>query len=316
MKKTMKNITHIEGYLYEHSLEKKISGPTSKNPGTEFIAGVIRIATDNNIENIVDVHFTYVTPTFGTSGKSNGNWKIMLDIIEGIKYKTYMEVGADATQLDIDSSVALNEFYSDRNGEVELVSQMRNEGGFIHIKKAGESLTEKEIDRAAFSTDMVITKFKYVDADPDRDIKEHAVLNGAIFNFRKELLPVEYMVYNPQAIAYFESLGISNKNPTFTEVRGTQVNSTVVRKKTEEGAFGEPDVKETKTTRREFVVTWAKGTPYPWDDESSITAEEMREAMSNREIHLAEIKKRQDEYAASKKAANTATSSAADGYNF
>ena len=42
----------------------------------------------------------------------------------------------------------------------------------------------------------------------------------------------------------------------------------------------------------------------------------MREAMSNREIHLAEIKKRQDEYAASKKAANTATSSAADGYNF
>ncbi len=318
MKKTMKNATHIEGYLYEHSLEKKVTGETSKNPGTEYIGGIIRIATDNKIENIVDVHFTYVTPTFGSSGKKNGNWQIMLDIIDG-KYKTYMEVGEEATKLDIDSAIALNEFYSDRNsqnGEMELVSAKRNEGGFIHIKKPDEELKEKEADRAAFATDMVITKFKVVEADPDREIKEHAVLGGAIFNFRKELLPVEYVVYNPKAIAYFESLGISSKNPVFTEVRGTQINSTIVKRKEEESAFGEVDVVETRSSRREFMVTWAKGTPYPWDDESSITAVEMKEAMANRETYLAEIKKRQDEYAASRKAANTATSSAADGYDF
>lgn len=318
MKKTMKNLTHIEGFLYEHSLEKKVTGENSKNPGTEYIGGVIRIATDNAIENIVDVHFTYVTPTFGSSGKKNGNWQIMEDIISG-KYKTYMEVGKEATKLDIDSAIALNEFYSDRNskdGEMELVSTKRNEGGFIHIKKPDEELKEKEADRAAFATDMVITKFKVVDADPDREIKEHAVLGGAIFNFRKELLPVEYVVYNPKAIAYFESLGISNKNPIFTEVRGTQINSTIVKRKKEESAFGEVDVVETRTSRREFMVTWAKGTPYPWDDESSITAAEMKEAMENRNTYLAGIKKRQDEYAAARKAANTATSSAADGYDF
>lgn len=318
MKKTMKNLTHIEGFLYEHSLEKKVTGENSKNPGTEYIGGVIRIATDNAIENIVDVHFTYVTPTFGSSGKKNGNWQIMEDIIAG-KYKTYMEVGEEATKLDIDSAIALNEFYSDRNskdGEMELVSTKRNEGGFIHIKKPDEELKEKEADRAAFATDMVITKFKVVDADPDREIKEHAVLGGAIFNFRKELLPVEYVVYNPKAIAYFGSLGISNKNPIFTEVRGTQINSTIVKRKEEESAFGEVDVVETRTSRREFMVTWAKGTPYPWDDESSITAAEMKEAMENRNTYLAGIKKRQDEYAAARKAANTATSSAADGYDF
>ena len=318
MKKSMKNATHIEGYLYEHSLEKKVTGDTSKNPGTEYIAGIIKIATDNAIENIVDVHFTYVTPTFGSSGKKNGNWQIMEDIIAG-KYKTYMEVGEEATKLDIDSAIALNEFYSDRNskdGEMELVSTKRNEGGFIHIKKPDEELKEKEADRAAFATDMVITKFKVVEADPDHEIKEHAVLGGAIFNFRKELLPVEYVVYNLKAIAYFESLGISNKNPVFTEVRGTQINSTIVRRKEEESAFGEADVVETKSSRREFMVTWAKGTPYPWDDESSITAAEMKEAMENRNTYLAGIKKRQDEYAASRKAANTATSSAADGYDF
>lgn len=318
MKKTMKNVTHIEGYLYEHSLEKKVTGETSKNPGTEYIGGVIRIATDNAIENIVDVHFTYVTPTFGTSGKKNGNWQIMLDIIDG-KYKTYMEVGEDATKLDIDSAIALNEFYSDRNssdGEMELVSTKRNEGGFIHIKKPDEELKEKEADRAAFATDMVITKFKTIEADPEKEVKEHAILGGAIFNFRKELLPVEFVVYNPKAIAYFESLGVSSKNPTFTEVRGTQINSTIVKRKEEESAFGEVDVVETRSSRREFMVTWAKGTPYPWDDESSITAAEMKEAMENRNTYLAGIKKRQDEYAASKKAANTATSSAADGYDF
>lgn len=315
MKKSMKNATHIEGYLYEHSLEKKVTGENSKNPGTEYIGGVIRIATDNAIENIVDVHFTYVTPTFGSSGKKNGNWQIMEDIIAG-KYKTYMEVGEEATKLDIDSAIALNEFYSDRNGEMELVSTKRNEGGFIHIKKPDEELKEKEADRAAFATDMVITKFKVVEADPDREIKEHAVLGGAIFNFRKELLPVEYVVYNPKAIAYFESLGISSKNPIFTEVRGTQINSTIVKRKEEESAFGEVDIVETRTSRREFMVTWAKGTPYPWDDESSITAAEMKEAMENRNTYLAGIKKRQDEYAAARKAANTATSSAADGYDF
>ena len=318
MKKSMKNATYIEGYLYEHSLEKKVTGETSKNPGTEYIAGVIRVATNDAITNIVDVHFTYVTPTFGSSGKKNGNWKIMEDIINGV-YKTYMEVGEDATRLDIQSAIALNEFYSDRNsqnGEMELVSQKRNEGGFIHIKKPDEELKEKEADRAAFAVDMVITKFKMVEEVPDRNIKEHAVLGGAIFNFRKDLLPVEFVVYNPKAIAYFESLGISNKSPVFTEVRGTQINSTIVTRKEEEGAFGEVDVVESTSSRREFMVTWAKGTPYAWDDESTITAVEMKEAMANRETYLAEIRKRQDEYAASRKAANTATSSAADGYDF
>ena len=318
MKKSMKNATYIEGYLYEHSLEKKVTGETSKNPGTEYIAGVIRVATNDAVTNIVDVHFTYVTPTFGSSGKKNGNWKIMEDIINGV-YKTYMEVGEDATRLDIQSAIALNEFYSDRNsqnGEMELVSQKRNEGGFIHIKKPDEELKEKEADSAAFAVDMVITKFKMVDEVPERNIKEHAVLGGAIFNFRKDLLPVEFVVYNPKAIAYFESLGISNKSPVFTEVRGTQINSTIVTRKEEEGAFGEVDVVESTSSRREFMVTWAKGTPYAWDDESTITAVEMKEAMANRETYLAEIRKRQDEYAASRKAANTATSSAADGYDF
>ena len=57
--KKMTNESHIEGLLYEHKLELKVSGPNSKAPGTQFINGSISIATDDACLNIVDVHFTY-----------------------------------------------------------------------------------------------------------------------------------------------------------------------------------------------------------------------------------------------------------------
>ena len=60
------NKSFISGAVYQHSLELKISGPESKNPGTEYIAGELKVATDNAITNIVSIHFTYVTAT--TSG--------------------------------------------------------------------------------------------------------------------------------------------------------------------------------------------------------------------------------------------------------
>ena len=53
MAKKLANSTHIEGYLYEHKLEKRVTGPNSKNPGTEYISGTISIATDDDMLNIV-----------------------------------------------------------------------------------------------------------------------------------------------------------------------------------------------------------------------------------------------------------------------
>ena len=51
--KKMYNGTTIEGLVYQHDLELKVSGPNSANPGTEFISGNIEIATDNAMVNIV-----------------------------------------------------------------------------------------------------------------------------------------------------------------------------------------------------------------------------------------------------------------------
>lgn len=295
--KAMLNRTHIEGYLYEHALEKKVTGPNSKNPGTEFITGTISIATDEACLNVVPVHFTYTTAMTG-SGKPNATFSTLENVINGT-YKTCMADGKDvATKLRIDSAIGLNEFFSDRNGTEELVSAKRNEGGFVHVVTDG--LAEDEKTRNTFECDILITNVRHVDADDDKNLPEKCIVKGAIFDFRKSLMPVEFTAVNPNAINYFESLEASSSNPTFTKVWGRQVSETIVRTITEESAFGDASVREVKSSRKDWVITGAKAEPYDWDDESTLTAAEVNEAIKARELTLAAMKARQDEYKASR----------------
>lgn len=313
MKKTMINQTHIEGVLYEHKLESKVSGDDSKNPGTPFIAGTIGIATDDAMTNIITVHFTYVTATFG-SGKPNDTYTTLNNIINGT-FGTYMKDGADkAVKLRVDSAIGLNEFYTDRNGKEELVSAKRNEGGFVHKVDA---IDADEKVRNTFKTDMLINSVTRTEADEEKKIPEKVIVKGAIFNFRKDLLPVEFSATNPHAMDYFESLGASQKEPVFTCVWGRQVSEVVIRTVTTESAFGEDEVREIKNTRKDFVITGAAKEPYLWDDESSITAAELNEAIQKREVDLAAMKKRSDEWKASKAGgASSVITPAQGGFNF
>lgn len=298
----LKNECHIEGYLYEHALEKKVSGEKSKNPGTEFISGTISIATDEDILNIVPVHFTYVT-ALTASGKPNATFATLSNIVDGT-YDTVMNGGKDnAAKIRVDSAIGLNEFYSDRNGQEELVSTKRNEGGFVHLVTDG--LVDDVKNRNTFKCDMLITNVRHIDADEEKNLPEKAIVRGAIFDFRKSLLPVEFTAVNPGAINYFEGLDASNSNPVFTQIWGRQVSETIVRTITEESAFGDPHVREVKSNRKDWVITGARPEPYEWDDESTLTAAEVNEAGKERELMLAALKQRQDEYKASK---NTVTS--------
>lgn len=310
--KAMINKTHIEGILYEHDLELKTSGPNSKNPGTEFISGTVSIATDDAGVNIVPVHFTYVTATTA-KGNANATFTTLKNIIDGV-IGTQMKDGKDkAGKLRIDSALGLNEFYSDRNGKEELVSAKRNEGGFVHTC---DVLNEDEKTRNTFECDMLITNCRRIEADPEKNIAEKVIVKGAIFDFRKSLLPIEFTALNPNAMNYFEDLGASQSNPIFTKVWGRQVSETVVKKTVEESAFGEASVKETKSTRRDFVITGASKEPYVWDDESTMTATELQEAIANREVYLAGVKQRQDEYKASKGQAPANAAPAQGAFNF
>ena len=312
--KAMINRSHIEGLLYEHALELRTSGPNSKNPGTEFIMGTVSIATDDAHVNIVPVHFTYVTATTA-KGSANATFGVLKDIIDG-KLATVMSAGADgAAKLRIDSAIALNEFYTDRNGQEELVSAKRNEGGFVHTCA---QLAEDEKTRNTFEVDIVITGVKRIEADEEKKTPEKCIVKGAIFDYRKSLMPVEFSVLNENAMAYFEGLEASSKNPVFTKVKGRQVSETITRTITEESAFGEASVREVKSSRKDFVITWAQKETYVWDDEETITAAEMTDAMSARQTYLATVKQRQDEYKAQKEGGKTASGKpAADGgYDF
>lgn len=308
--KAMINKTHVEGLLYQHTLEVKTSGPNSAKPGTVFISGNVDIATDDAMTNIVTVHYTYVTEKT-SKGNANNTYIVLNDIINGT-LGSVMANGADnAAKLRIDSAIGLNEFYSDRNGKEELVSAKRNEGGFIHTVQV---LNEDEKTRNTFDVDMIITSTSIAEADPDKGLPEKMTLKGAIFDFRNSLLPVTLSVVNPRAIAYFDGLEISGSNPTFTRLQGRQISEVITREVVEESAFGEPVVKKYSSTRKDYVVTWAATEPYEWDDESSITAAELKKAMSERETALATMKQRQDEYKASK--GQTAAAPAAGGFNF
>ena len=313
--KKMINQTHVEGFIYEHKLESRVTGENSKNPGTPFIMGTLDIATDNALTNIVSVHFTYVTATT-SSGKSNATYTILKDIIDG-KYATVMG-GGNAAKVRIDSAIGLNEFYTDRNGKEELISAKRNEGGFVHIVDA---IAENESERNTFKVDMVITGVTRREADPEKNLPEVGIIKGCVFDFRNAVLPVEFSATNPGAIDYFESLDASPKTPIFTKVWGKQISQTITRTITEESAFGEDSIRTVSSTRRDWVITGCQKEPYTFGEtDDDLSAADLKKAMSDREIYLADVKKRQDDYKASKTAAAPASATSAmnttGGFNF
>ena len=309
--KKMMNSTIVSGYIYECRLDKKVTSNDSKHPGTEFISGFLDIATDNACENIVSVHYTYAIATTA-SGKPNATFGILNNIING-NYKTIMRDGKEnATKVTVSSNIGLNEWYDTKGEEPRLVSTMRNEGGFINVI---DNLDPEEKKRNTFRCDMIINQVRHMDADPERNLPEKAIIHGVIFDFRNAILPVDFSVVDPRAIDYFEDQNISNANPFFTQVWGNQVSTTIVRENHVSSAFGEDYVTSTTSSRKEWIITGATTDPYEWDTEETITAKELSEAMANREVYLAGVKKRQDDYQASKNssAANIPNKSA---FNF
>jgi hypothetical protein len=231
------NTSHIEGYLYEQTLEKKVTGAKIIESG-----------------------------------------------------KTWLDGGREeATKLTVNTALALNDFYAQDD---TLVSQQRNEGGFVTIVNR----LNEEKKRNTFEADMVITNVKTIEANEDRGIDEYISIRGCIFNFRNEILPIEFTVKSAAGIEYFNSIDISSSNPLYTKVWGNVLNKTIVTKKVEESGFGESKVIESSRNIREWVITGIAKEPYEWDDENTITTEELTKAIQDREIKLAETKKRHDDY--------------------
>lgn len=304
MKSKFMNEVHLEGLLYEHNLSLKVTGPNSKNPGTEFITGTVKVATDSNLVNVVEVHYTYVTEKTAKGG-TNATFTNLKSIVDGTAMTYMAGKGNDNYRpmfVRIDTAIGLNDFYSDNGGKEELVSAKRNEGGFIHFIRENEMKPEDQ--RNTFEADMVITSIARLEANEENETPERMRVKGVIFDFRRGILPVEFMMYNPQGMDLFEDQNPSPNSPFCTKVNGTQISQTIMVRREEESAFGPALVKEYPRTRKEYeIVSIFNQISYPWDDASFITADELRKAMGDRETYLATVKKNNDDYKAQRAAA-------------
>lgn len=290
------NREHVEGILFQHDLEvKTVQNETSANYGKEFISGTVEVSVDEEGLNVIPVHFTYVTETTN-SGKKNSTYTALKRIID--EDKTIVSVGKDeAFKVRIDTALALNDFYSND----QLVSVKTNEGGFLSI--VNTLCNEKE--RNTWEADMIITGCNIIEADPEKNIDEdYMQVKGAIFNFRNELLPMDFILRNKDGFKHFEDMEASPSDPTFTKVWGRINCLTKTTTVEEETAFGEAAVRTYERKVKEWEIT---GTPkvisYDFGGED-LTAEELTKAMQDREIKLADIKKRSDEYKAQRAAEN------------
>ena len=296
--KKMINTERVEGRIYQHNLVKKtVQNQASQNFGKEFISGNIEVAVDEEGLVVIPVHFTYVVETTN-SGNKNATYTNLDRIING--GKTWVTDGKDeALKVRIDTALALNDSYTQDD---RLVSTKVNEGGFVSII----SDLGPENERNTFTTDMLITNVTRVEADPEKNIdKDYVVVKGAIFNSRNALLPVDFIVRNDEGMGYFEDLNASQNEPVFTKVWGRINCGSIANEVKEETAFGEEAVRTFERKIREWIITGTSKVPYDFGDETVLTVAEVQKAMQDRELMLADTKKRSEEYRAQRDGGST-----------
>ena len=311
------NQEQIIGRIYQHTLQiKTVANNSSPNFGKPYITGTLDIVTDEEMLNVITIHYTFETEKTKAGG-TNSTYASLKKIMDS--GKTVVGDGKDlAWKVRCTPAIALNDFYP--QGQDDLVSRPRHEGGFVTIIN---ELPPEGMDRNKFTVDTLITQVEVDEADPEQGInEEYAKIHCAIFNFKNDILPFTLTVRNPSGIKYFEGLGATGSEPIYTKVWGKISSQTVSMQTETESAFGEAAVDVTQRTIREWVVTGAQKEPYAFGDGGLMTMEDLRKAVENRNLMLAETKKRSEEYYASHSATAPMPSAApnpaipAGGFNF
>ncbi len=285
------NTEHIEGRIYQHSLElKTVQNKESENFGKQYIQGEVEVAVDDMGLNIIPVNFVFVTPTT-KKGAQNRTYTELMKIIDS--GKTIIVDGMDnATMVSIDTSLAVNDFVA---SDGTMVNQMVNQGGFISIV----SKLNSEDVRNTFKTDMIISNVERVSPE---NAPEFVRVRGGVFDFRNTYMPVTFNVRNEMGMKYFEDLEPSASEPVYTCVWGKVNFSKTTETKSEESAFGEAAVEVKERKVKEWLITGTSKITYDFGDDNVMTEDELRTALQNREVHLADVKRKKEEYEAQKAA--------------
>lgn len=286
--KQFDNKVHLEGRIFSHTLQKRVTGEQSKNPGTEYIGGTLNIATDEDGINVVPVRFTYVTAVYSKSGKPNDTYNVLSQIIDNDV--TWEKNGKDAApQIRIDGDIEVNDFMG-RNGEMVEAKGVR--GSFVHFASGTFGLNSDENKRNTFEADMLIAAALPQEVEGGDD---YLNLRGYVFAYRNALVPVVFSIHNPAGITYFEKCDISNKNPLLTKVWGNIISTTQEIKTEVESAFGGSQVNVTTRTLRAWEIAGCAAEPYEWNDESTLTIDDFKQLLADREEVKAEAKRRAEE---------------------
>ena len=139
-------------------------------------------------------------------------------------------------------------------------------------------------------------KVNLKEADGERIKEDYLVIKGAVFDFRGTLMPVELVVRNKNGIDAFQSLEPSNSNPVLNKVWGIINFHSETETKVEETLFGEQNVTTYTKENKEWLITGANPEPYDFGDEAVLTVEEVQKASQEREVYLAEVRKKHDDY--------------------
>lgn len=277
--KKMVNKSHIEGLLYECALEERVAGENAANPGAKYISGKISVQVDEDNVVSIDIFESEITKK-KTANQKYPTLKTLMAAPSVTNNTTNM-----ATKVRIDSALSLNDWY---RPDGELVSSIRNFNGFTHI------VSDKINPSATFEVDMLIvstTDEMQKNTDGDMEPTGSLILNGYIFDYAGKILPVKLLVENKEGVKYFRDL----ENNTFTRVWGNMITQTTTTTQVEKSAFGADKVVEYTNTRKKYVVTGVAAEPYDFGDEAVLSVAEVKEALANREIYLADLKTRTEQ---------------------
>lgn len=279
--KTFINKASVRGYLFDSSLRDGIS----KGSGKPYISGSIDVATDEEALNVVRVS-VFAFDKYN-NGNDNPTYQFLTEIMNAAGSDTFQQCGTNCTKVRVDGEIECND-YVNRNGD--FVESKRIRARFVHPVRAGEALFIDPKRPATFEADMLIKN--YVEREGS-DGEQYIDLNGYVFNYRGDFLPVTFSVYTKAGIAYFEDNGVSPNQPMLTKVCGV-IRTSVVKtqhESAEEMAFGEPVVTQSERSFRVWEVTSA-GLAQDFGSDDVMTVEDVKAGLAAREQHIADVKAR------------------------
>lgn len=276
--KKMINKSHVEGLLYECTLEEKTSTDETGKTKT-YIAGKVSVEVSEDNVVTVDLFESAITK----AGAGNKKYPAVKGLIAA---PSILSGGREtAVKVRIDSAIDLNDWY---RPDGELISSLRNFGGFIHV-----IADNKFTPAATFETDILITSTQDDMSKSEDGILEpngNLVVNGLIFNYANAVMPVKLVVENEAGVKFFQSM----EQNTFTKVWGNMVTQEIKTSKVEESAFGDDKVVEYTNTRKKYIITGTNKESYMFGDENVLTVQEVQTALANRNVKLAEAKARSE----------------------